>query len=269
MALLDDLVPHGCIERAVEVREEEGVQIALAQPLHGELGEARQPGVASTRSHAEQQRDAPCLQTARDEAQDARGIVVEPVRVIDHTEQRQLLGRVAEQRQRREPDDEVMRGRADTESEHGFERAPLRLREELEVLQHRPAQLVQSAEREPRLRRGPERARNVPAVRVTTHVLEECALSDAGLAAHDDDAACTGPGIGQQPVERGALPGPAEQPGTRSLRSPRISYVGQHGHLSPCLTLAKPPVSRRRRNATNLRECALLATGGLSWHSNA
>jgi hypothetical protein len=81
----------------------------------------------------------------------------------------------------------------------------LRCREPVDVLEHRGAQLVQSAVRELHLRLDADRGHDVPAGTTLRDEVEQGALADAGVAPKDDDAAPTVDRVGQNRVEELAL----------------------------------------------------------------
>jgi hypothetical protein len=122
-----------------------------------------------------------------------------------------LLRDVGKQRQRREPDQELVGRRTDASTEDGRKRIALRRGQLLEVIQHRPAELMEAAVGQLQLRLDAFGPRDAPAVGAVGHVAEQRALADARLAAQHGDAALTYERAGQEPVERLAFGPTAEE----------------------------------------------------------
>jgi hypothetical protein len=82
----------------------------------------------------------------------------------------------------------------------------------VEAIEHRGAQLVQSAVRELHLRLDPDRSRDLPTLRLLDDEIEEDGLPDAGLAAKDDDPTATVERVGSGRLEKLALGMSSKQP---------------------------------------------------------
>jgi hypothetical protein len=67
---------------------------------------------------------------------------IEPLRVVDDTEQRSLLGDLRQQAEDRQSDEKGVRGRPCAQTEGHRKRLALRIRQTLEVRQARRAQLL-------------------------------------------------------------------------------------------------------------------------------
>src|SRR5512144_2502419 len=87
--------------------------------------------------------DRLCGKSTGDEGQRERGCLVEPLRVIDCTQQRALLGDIREQAQDPQPNEESVRGRAAAPAEDNLERPALRGWESREPTEQRSAELMQ------------------------------------------------------------------------------------------------------------------------------
>ena len=98
-----------------------------------------------------------------DECDDLCRGSIEPLRVLDDAEQRLLLCGLSEQRERGQPNEEPVRCGAGAQPENGGECVALRGRQPLELIEHRCAQLLETAERELHLRLHPSRRRDAPA----------------------------------------------------------------------------------------------------------
>ncbi|WTH27340.1 hypothetical protein OG977_38555 [Kitasatospora purpeofusca] len=96
----------------------------------------------------EEQGDAVGLEAARDDREDGQGLLVEPLRVVAHAQQRPVGGAVREQGQGREPDQQAVRTVARDQSERRAQRVPLRRGEPVEVVQEGQEEAVQTGEAE-------------------------------------------------------------------------------------------------------------------------
>jgi hypothetical protein len=113
------------------------------------------------------------------------------------------LGKLAHERESREPDHEPVRGRPGAESENGCQCDALRLWKSFDLVHHGEADLVESAVRELQLGLDADGARDTPAaVEAVCEVGEQGALANACLAAKDQDLA---PAV--EDVRQGALEG--------------------------------------------------------------
>ena len=197
----------------VQPRCEDGLQqrtcIPAAQRFDAELREAGQSTARVARPEGE--RDPLRQQAARHERERSGRCAVEPLRVVDHTQQRLRLGRFGEETENREPDEKRARRRPAAESEGDAERVPLRIREPLEELEDRRAELLQRRVVELHISfdaRGPNDAKTVARL---DRVVEQRGLADAGVSVHDKYGAVAAPGGIQQPLEHRALTLPAQQ----------------------------------------------------------
>ena len=96
-------------------------------------------------------------QTASDKGQRQRRSPIQPLCIIDDTQQRTLLRRYGEQTQHRQPDEKSVRRGPVAQPEHGLQRATLRSRQLLDAIEQRGAQLMQACERELHVRLHPHR----------------------------------------------------------------------------------------------------------------
>ena len=151
-------------------------------PPIGQLGEPGEDVVADARSRGAHERDPLGEEPAGDEAEDLRGRLVEPLRVVDDADERLLLGDLGEQRQRGEPDQEPVRARAGAQAEHRRERVALRGGQPVEVIEHRRAELMEAAVGQLHLRLDADGRRDAPAGDTVGQVVQQRALADARLA---------------------------------------------------------------------------------------
>ena len=163
-------------------------------------------------ARGEHERDLLRQQAASDERERPRRGIVQPMRVIDDSQERPLLGGLSQQAEDRQSNQErVWRGASD-ESERDAKRVVLGLRQTFQEVETRVAQLVNRCERELHLRLHPGRPRDPKLARSLDRVLEQRRLADARFAIHHQHAAAPPAHAVQQPVEHLALAFPADQP---------------------------------------------------------
>ena len=207
----DDPLEHGL----VQPRRAGRTPAAPAHPgapaaRRGAAGSAASPWPDVTRR--EHERDPLRQQTASHERERARRRAVEPLCVVDHAQERLLLGSFREEPEDREPDEKRARRRSGAEPERDGERVALRIGQTLDELEDRRTELLERRVVELHLpldARGPDDAEVLARL---DRVLEQRGLADAGVAVHDEDGAVTVPRGIQQPLEHLALALPAEQP---------------------------------------------------------
>ena len=153
----------------------------------------------------EQQRDALREQAASHEGQRARRRAIEPLRVIDHSEERLLLGGLRQQAEHRQPHEERSRRRAGAESERDGERVALGVWEPLHQREKRRTQVLQRRKRQLHLALDAARAGDAELSLRLDRVIQQRRLADARLAVQHQDAAAAVARRPQQPVDRLAL----------------------------------------------------------------
>ena len=97
-------------------------------------------------AHREDQRDGLGQQAPRDEAEGLHRHLVEPLRVVDDAQQGLVVGGGRHQAQHGQPDQEAVRGRADSAAEGDVQRFALRFWQFIDVSHQRRAQLLQARE---------------------------------------------------------------------------------------------------------------------------
>ena len=142
MTLRHDLVAHRDIQRAMHVLQQERARIPLAESGDEKLGKSGEDVVTDARPRSADERDAFGMKTAADESEDLYGRLVQPLGIVDDTDERLLFGDTRAQRQGGEPDEEPFRRGAFAEPEDGRKRVALGSGELVEVIQHRPAELM-------------------------------------------------------------------------------------------------------------------------------
>jgi len=108
--------------------------------------------------------------------------VVKPLRVVHEDDERRRLGHLGKQAEDREGHEEALRRLATLQSERHPQSVLLRLRQRIELAQHRRAQLVQPGERQLHLGLHAGGARDAAAGGALRDVLQQRGLAYACLA---------------------------------------------------------------------------------------
>ena len=230
-----DPIAHPLVERTRDHGLQQRPRVTVVETADHEL---RQPlEVAGRLALGQHQPDRLGSQATRHEGQRLRRGAVEPLGVVHDTDQRSLLGHLRQQAQDSQADEEPIRRVAVPQPERRPQRLALRVRQALQAIRERRAELLQPGERELHLRLDARRPCDATAGRVVHQIGEQSALADAGLAAQQQRPARTRPHARHQLVQRRALATPAEQPPPRIRRrhghAPRLRmprHVGKRGH---------------------------------------
>jgi hypothetical protein len=109
----DDPLTHPFIERRRDRGSQQRFGIGVGKAAEGQLGQAgERADVAFARvAHSEHQRHPLGHHPPRHERQHLRGCLVEPLRIVDETQQRIILGDLGQQVEGRQPDQEPVRRR--------------------------------------------------------------------------------------------------------------------------------------------------------------
>ena len=148
----------------------------------------RLPGCSLDFTHGEQKGDAVELESARGEAERVGRRSVEPLRVVDHDEERLLLSDGRKEAQQRCPDGEPVALGSWSECQAAQD-GRLMLGDVLEVVDDRSAQIQQARELELRLGLEPRRLHDDHRLRQVGGVAQQRGLPDAGLAGEHEHAA--------------------------------------------------------------------------------
>ena len=105
----DDSVPHALVQPTRNCGRQEVAGVSIGNALDDDLWELDELRRGVVLACSEQQTDRLGTDSARDERQRLRGGPVEPLGVIDDTQQRRVLGNVRHQAEDREPDKEAIR----------------------------------------------------------------------------------------------------------------------------------------------------------------
>ena len=168
-----------------------GLRIQTAEHDRLDAGPVEAPHVSLARG--EQHHDPLRVYAPRHEQQCIGRAGVEPMRVVDQTEHRALLGQLREEREAGGEDEESFVGRAILEAECASQRPRLRTRKLVQVHESRTQELVERREWKLGLGLDAACAQDVHVERALTRIYEEGCLADAGLASDDDCPALRGP----------------------------------------------------------------------------
>ena len=152
-----------------------------------EPGRLEAPNVAL--ASAEEHDDALGFEPPGDEDERVCGCVVEPLGIVDEAQERPIFRGLGEQAQDCERDEEAVLASPRCQAERSTEGGGLRSRKALDVPENRADDLVQSGERELRLRFHPGAAEHAHVAGLVARVLQKRRLADARLAGDDEDGA--------------------------------------------------------------------------------
>jgi len=104
-----DPISHALIESARDDRRQQGPRVLLGEPSERQLRQAHQLALVAGLANGEHDRHRLRQQPAGDEAEHLARDAVEPLRVVDETEQRPLLGNLSQQAERGKGHQEAVR----------------------------------------------------------------------------------------------------------------------------------------------------------------
>ena len=202
----DDQLPYPRVQWPGQRRLQQRAGVITSQApdvQHGEPGQIH-ARITGREHHA----DLVGRQAAGREAQRLDRGLIDPLRVIDQTDQGTFPGTRRQQAEHGQPDQEPVRWRPGGHAERGLQRVLLRRRNPAEVRQHRRAQLMKPGERELHLRLHPGHPRYPAPVRLPGHVVQQQGLAHPRVTAHHQGAALTSSDRQDEPVERIAFSDP-------------------------------------------------------------
>jgi hypothetical protein len=191
--------------------------------------------VAPPLAGGEQDRDPLREEPASEERKRARRRIVQPLGVVDHAEQRAAHGRLRQQTEYREPDEERLRCRPNAASERDREGLALGIGQALGRLDHRGTQLLKGGIRKLHLPFHPSGANDREVVAELNREVEESGLARAGLSVKHQRRAVSGARVIQQALEDLSLPLSAEH---RPSQQPR-GHIGTLAALGRFVATAK------------------------------
>ena len=249
----NDPVAHLFVQTPGDPRREQRACVLVAQPLDHELRQPAELLHVARLANREHHRDRLGLEATCDERQDLGGFAVEPLHVVDHAHERPLLGRVGQQAERSETEQEAIRSRSLGQPERQPQRLLLRGREMVDPLEHPCAhELLQPGQRQLHLRLDATRPRD-PASRSAVHeVVQQYGLPHTWLPANDQHRAPARPNLLDHSVERNAFGAAASQPRRARGRATAGGCVVWRADTVPKLgrrDQSSQPRARRRRRA--------------------
>jgi hypothetical protein len=145
------------------------------------------------------------------EQQGIEGRLIEPLGIVDHTQQRRLRGQVVEQRQGGGTDQEPVVDRGVGQAERGAQRSRLRPRQRVDTVEVRAQQQVQAAEGQLGLGLDTHPADHPQVPGRGARVLQQGGLADPRFAHDDQRVTAPGSGVRKQLVEAPLLALPPHQ----------------------------------------------------------
>jgi hypothetical protein len=209
--LADDPVAHPLVERSADRRVEQRAGVAVTQATDEQLRKPGHLALLAGLAHREDQGNRFRQQTPRDERERLRRRPILPLRIIDHADERPLVGHEGQQPEDREADQEAVGRPLCAQAERHAERVALWTGETLAAVEERCAQLMQTGERKLHLGLDARGSRDAASRRALHQVVQQHGLADTRLATHHEHATPTGPHTRHQGVQRLALVVPTEQ----------------------------------------------------------
>ena len=163
------------------------------------------------------QSDPADVEASCDEAERVPRPGIEVVRIVDQQQYRLLVCRRHQQAQCACEHLEAMAGLGVAEPESTAQGARLHRRDQVQPGEHGGEQLVQARERQIRLCGHASRREHEPAVRICGDLLEQVALADPWLAAHDECPAAAVASFREQLSDAATLGDPSDEHGTAIL----------------------------------------------------
>ena len=170
----------------------------------------------------EQQNDALGLEPACGEGERVSRRLIEPVRVVDHREQRCLFARLSEQTEDSDTNEEAIPNRCLPQAQGATECRHLRLGQPFEPIEDRMEELVEPGEGELGFRLDPDRSQDPHVGGLLLGVREQRGLPDARLSAHDKGTTLRRPRAGDESLDSGGLNPPAVEHGPSLTRAVRV-----------------------------------------------
>jgi hypothetical protein len=207
--LRDEPVTDSLVEPARDDGREQRARVLLGQASERQLREADQLVLVARLADRERDRHGLGQHPSRDESEHLPRCGIEPLGIVDETQQRPLRGNLGQEAERRQGDQEAVGSGTRRQAERDAESGLLRLWELAEPAEHRRAELMQSRERQLHLGLDPGDPRDPEAGRLTRAVVQQGRLADTCLPADDQDRTLAAAHVLQQPVELLALAGSA------------------------------------------------------------
>jgi hypothetical protein len=216
MRLEHDSIQHVLIQESGQDGLQQRPRIAMSQGLDAKRRQSRE--FVAQLAGREHERDLLRQQAAGDECERACRRPIEPLRVIDDTQQWSLLRSLRQQAKGRQSHQERVRSLSGAQPEGDAERIALGIGQRRRSVEHRRAQLLKRRERELHLPLDADGAQNPHLPCLLDCPIEQRGLPDARLSMHrHHPAVAIARGI-QQAAEHLVLTLAAEQLGSRRPR---------------------------------------------------
>jgi len=135
-------VADSLIQSERDGRTEERAGVAVDQTADLQLGQVLE--VVAALTHGEHQPDLLGRHTTGDEAESQCRGLIQPLRVVEDTQHRLLLGYLRHQTEHGQGNEEPIRGGACAQTEHDFKGLALRAGQFVEAIEQRLAELLQT-----------------------------------------------------------------------------------------------------------------------------
>ena len=210
--LSEDPILHPLVERPGKRRFQQQPGVVIGQPVDHELRQPLELVLVAGLAQREHQSHPLRQEPARHERKRLRGHPVKPLRVVDDTHERLLLGGVGQQAQDRQPDEEAIRWRSGAQAERRAQRVALRARQMRETAEHVRAQRMQAGECELHLGLDACRPGDPASLRGCRQMPQQGGLADSRLAAEDQHTALARAHSRDESFQHVALARTVEQP---------------------------------------------------------
>ncbi len=155
--------------------------------------------------HGEKHANGISVQPPGDESKDLGRLLVEPLRVVNHAQQRLRRGRARQHGERRQPHQKPVGRTPVAQAERGRQCLVLRPGKRVEALQERQQKLMQRGETEPGLRLNSYEPDDVKILACVDGVAEQRRLPYPGLATQNQDRTHASRGRCQDAINLSAL----------------------------------------------------------------
>ena len=139
MALRDDPVADCAVDRPVNAVQQQGACVAVVEPLDGQLGKPCENIVAYAGAGRAYKSYPLGEEATGDEADDLRGRLVEPLRVVDDADKRLPRGNLGQQSEYGQAEAKAIGSRVGAQAKRRLKCFPLRGGHALAKIKHRSA----------------------------------------------------------------------------------------------------------------------------------
>jgi hypothetical protein len=179
----DDPLGHPFVQRTSDDLAKKLERLSAAKSFQPQLRKSREHIGRRRRPRREEEHYGVRSDASRDECEHLCRGLIEPLRVVYDAEQRLLSTNLREQPEDGKTEEKAVRRDPRAQTEGRLDCIPLRLRQQLEAIEERSAQLVQTGERKLHLGLNSDRSRYANTCRSGQRVLQEGRFSDARVTA--------------------------------------------------------------------------------------